>query len=95
MENKKRKNEKETEDENEEPAEKHKGPVKRFFSMPLEVTVWENEGKEGRIYNTVKLEKVYKKNDDWKKTTSMNANDLPKAVMLMQKAFEFLQIDEA
>jgi len=70
-------------------------PVKKFSVGGVQVAVWQNEGKEGRSYYSVSFDKRYKdKNDEWKSTTSLNASDLPKAILALQKAFEFVSLKE-
>ena len=71
-------------------------PVKKFGAGAIQVAIWENEGKEGIKYNTVSIQKNYKdKNDEWKSSSSMKANDIPKAVLALQKAYEYLTLKEA
>lgn len=73
----------------------HGGPLKSFRSGALQVAVWENEGmdQDGNVFVTqsVTFERRYKdKNGEWKSTNSLKANDLPKAVLLLSKAYEYL-----
>ncbi len=71
-------------------------PIKRFGAGAIQVAIWENEGKEGIKYNTVSLQKNYKdKNDEWKSSSSMKANDIPKAILALQKAYEYLTLKGA
>lgn len=79
------------------PAPKSSGnaPVKAFRSGAIQVTIWENENltNEGQVmsYKTVSFERRYKdKNGEWKSTNSLRANDLPKASLLLSKAYEYL-----
>ena len=66
-------------------------PVKKFSAGAVQVAVWENEGKEGRKFNTVSLQRNYKdKNDEWKSNSSMNANDLPKAILALEAAYKYI-----
>ena len=47
-------------------------------------------------YATVSFERRYKdKNGEWKGTNSLNPNDLPKAAMLLMKAYEHLVLTES
>lgn len=71
-------------------------PVKKFGAGAIQVAIWENEGKDEIKYNTVSIQKNYKdKNDKWKSSSSMKANDIPKAVLALQKAYEYLTLKEA
>lgn len=71
-------------------------PVKKFSTGAVQVAVWENEGKEGNKFYSVSLDKRYKdKNNDWKSSSSFKMNDLPKAVLALQKAFEFMALKDS
>jgi hypothetical protein len=76
-------------------------PVKKFSTGQIQVAVWENTSKEGRVFHTISMQRSYKskEEDEWKNSHSLRVNDLPKAVMALQKAYEFLalkpdQVDE-
>jgi len=69
-------------------------PVKKIKVGGIEAAVWENTSKEGNKYYTTTMERNYKDGEEWKKTTSLRANDLPKAILALQKAFEFSAIKE-
>ncbi len=75
-------------------------PEKKFIAGPIAATVWQNQGKNrtGEVvgYRTVSLQRSYKdKNGVWQHTSSFRANDLPRATLVLQKAFEFLTLREA
>jgi len=69
-------------------------PIKSFKCGNCEVAVFENELRMGT--NTVKVKKVtfqksYKNSEsEWKTTSSLDANDIPKAILALSKAYEFL-----
>ena len=69
-------------------------PVKKVKVGAIDTAVWENTSKEGNKYFTVSMERNYKDGEEWKKTSSLRANDLPKAILALQKAFEFVSIKE-
>ncbi len=69
-------------------------PVKKVKVGGIEAAVWENSSKEGNKFFTTTIERNYKLNDEWKKTSSLRANDLPKAILALQKAFEFVSVKE-
>ena len=69
-------------------------PVKKIKVGGIEAAVWENTSKEGNKYFTTSMERNYKDGEEWKKTSSLRANDLPKAILVLQKAFEFVSIKE-
>ena len=70
-------------------------PEKKFRAGAISATVWANHGqsKEGKetTYRTISLQRGYKdKNDQWQNTTSFRVNDLPRAALVLQKAYEYL-----
>lgn len=68
-------------------------PIQKFSVGAIQVAVWANEGKEGRTFNSVTMQKRYKTEEGiWKNSSSLNANDLPKAVLALNKAFEFISL---
>ena len=71
------------------------GPVKKFNAGAIQVAIWQNEGKEGAQYNTISIDRRYKdKNEQWKSSNSLRINDVPKAVVTLQKAYEYLILKE-
>ncbi|MCX6799154.1 MAG: hypothetical protein NTW59_03600 [Candidatus Diapherotrites archaeon] len=71
-------------------------PIKKFAVGGVQAAVWQNEGKEGAQYNTVSIDKRYKaKDDQWKSSGSFKVNDLPKAILALQKAYEYLALKGA
>lgn len=75
--------------------EKNK-PVQKFRAGPVAATIWKNSTEDGtREFSTVSFERAYKdKNGDWKNTNSLRVNDLPKAAMVLTKAYEYLAMHE-
>lgn len=70
-------------------------PEKKFRAGAISVSVWQNAGTsktgEPTSYRTISLQRGYKdKNGEWKNTTSLRVNDLPKAALLMKKAYEHI-----
>ncbi|OGM02105.1 hypothetical protein A3K72_03945 [Candidatus Woesearchaeota archaeon RBG_13_36_6] len=74
-------------------------PEKRFSTGGVSATVWKNQGKtkvgEETSYNTISLQRRYRdKNDEWQSTNSFRINDLPKAILVLNKAYEYLVLRE-
>ena len=74
-------------------------PEKKFSTGGLTATVWENQGKnkEGLdvSYRTVSFQRRYMdKNGEWQSTSTLRVNDLPKASLVLQKAYEYLVMKE-
>ena len=74
-------------------------PEKKFSTGALVATVWQNQGKskEGDevSYRTVSFQRRYKdKKGDWQSTSTLRVNDLPKASLILEKAYEYLVMKE-
>jgi len=66
-------------------------PMKKFISGPISATIWLNTGKENKEYKTVSFARNYKDKDgNWKTTNSLRINDLPRASLVLSKAYEYL-----
>ena len=69
-------------------------PEKKFRAGAIAATVWKNTGqRDGKEveFRTVSVDRVYKdKNDAWQHTSSMRLNDLPRAAVVIQQAYEYL-----
>ncbi|MFH1506282.1 MAG: hypothetical protein ABIE94_04845 [archaeon] len=73
-------------------------PEKKFRAGAISATVWKNQGqtqdKEKITYRTVSFERNYKdKSGIWQTTTSLRVNDLPKAMLVLGKAYEFVALN--
>lgn len=69
-------------------------PETSFRAGPISATVWKNEAGEG-VFSSVSLERRYKDKDgEWKSTKTLRVNDLPKAALLLNKAYEYLVLKE-
>ncbi|MBI2138831.1 hypothetical protein HYU13_04530 [Candidatus Woesearchaeota archaeon] len=71
-------------------------PDKKFSTGAVAVTIWKNNGTNkttgGAVtYNTIKIERRYKdKQGNWQSSSYFRINDLPKAALAVQKAYEHL-----
>lgn len=69
-------------------------PEKKFRAGVVSATVWLNQTeKNGKAasYRTISLQRGYKdKNDQWQNTTSFRTNDLPRATLVLNQAYEYL-----
>ena len=67
-------------------------PEKKFRAGAVTATIWRNTSEKGS-YGTVQLEKSYMdKENNWKSTSSFSLNDLPKACLVLNKAYEHLAV---
>jgi hypothetical protein len=74
-------------------------PEKKFTTGAISATIWKNKAKtksgEPTEYHTISIQRRYKdKEDKWRSTNSLRINDLPKAALVLNKAYEFLILKE-
>lgn len=71
-------------------------PTKKFVAGSIAATVWNNLTKdESKEYKTISIDRNYKdENDEWKSTNTLRTSDLPKAILVLNKAYEFLSLKE-
>ena len=72
-------------------------PIKKFQAGAVSATIWENQDKSDPqvFYRTVSFDRTYKdKGGSWKTTNSLRTADLPKAQIVLKKAYEFLILKE-
>lgn len=72
-------------------------PEKKFQAGAIEASIFENEvsqnGKNFKI-KKVAFQKRYKSSDgSWKSTGSLDISDLPKAILTLSKAYEYLVLN--
>jgi hypothetical protein len=74
-----------------------KMPETKFRSGAIAATIWANEMvKDGKKveYKSVTFERSYKdKNDQWQSTNSLRTADIPKAILVLTKAYEHLALN--
>ena len=75
-------------------------PEKKFSTGAVTATVWQNQGKnkttgEATAFRTVSFQRRYKDKDgNWQSTNTLRVNDLPRASLVLQKAYEYLVLRE-
>ncbi|MBW2979875.1 hypothetical protein KY360_00480 [Candidatus Woesearchaeota archaeon] len=75
-------------------------PEKKFSTGALSATVWQNQGKskatgEAVTFRTVTFQRRYKdKEGNWQSTSNLRLNDLPRASLVLQKAYEYLVLKD-
>lgn len=70
-------------------------PEKKFVAGAISATIWKNEAKskkgEDLEFNTVNLQRSYQDKDGkWQTTSTLRVNDLPKAKLVLDRAYEYL-----
>src|SRR5690242_13739949 len=73
----------------------NKKPEKTFSTGAIQVSVWKNESttKDGlkSDFRTINIQRRYAdKTGEWKSTSTLRVNDLPRAALALSKAFEYL-----
>ena len=80
-------------------TEQPNSPEKKFSTGAISAAVWMNTGKgkngQSEQYRTVSFQRSYKdKNDKWQTSNSLRVHDLPKAMVVLQKAYEYIVLKE-
>ena len=76
-------------------------PLKKIRAGGITATIWENQSRQTNnngpaTFHTVSLERSYKDKDgNWKTSNSFRIHELPKASLVLQKAYEFLALKDA
>lgn len=75
-------------------------PEKKFVAGAVSATIWKNtaESKIGKeiSFETISISRNFKNDKgEWKSTNSFRLNDLPKATVVLNKAYEYLTLKEA
>ena len=70
-------------------------PEKKFKAGAVSATIWANQmsDKQGKgfLVYTVAFERTYMDRDgQWKSTSSLRVNDIPKLQLVAQEAYEYL-----
>ncbi len=76
-----------------------KRPEKKFRAGPVSATIWANETKneKGEVvsYRTISFNRSYMDKDgNWKTTDSLRVGDIPKALLVLSKAYEYLTLND-
>lgn len=71
-------------------------PEIKFRAGAISATIWLNQGQNQKTgetsnFRTISLQRGYKdKNDQWQNTNTFRLNDLPRAALVLTKAYEYL-----
>ena len=66
-------------------------PIESLRSFPIEVAIWEQDGKEGRKFYNVTCSRSYKNSEGkYMSTPNLNKNDLLLAARLLGKAHDVI-----
>jgi hypothetical protein len=68
--------------------ENKKKPVNSYKAGLINLNIWENETNEGKV-KSITISRAYKdKEENWQHTSSLRISDLPKLMLLLNKAYE-------
>lgn len=69
-------------------------PEKTIRAGAIEASIWLNEAENGQ-FRTISLSRNYKdKEGNWKNSGTLRTNDIPKAMLVLNKAYEYLALTE-
>ena len=70
-------------------------PEKCLRCGPISASIWAQgktvNGEMVKFYS-VKIDKAYKQDDEWKHTTSFSAEDLPKVALVANEAYKYIRL---
>ena len=72
-------------------------PEKKIRAGAINATIWKNTiVKDDRTFDvrTVQIERNYKDEAGWHSTGSLRSADIPLAILVLQKAYEFVALSE-
>jgi hypothetical protein len=67
-------------------------PVKSIKYGAVEAAIFENQTSKGPMKKVVLSKRYRTAQGEWASTSSLDLNDLPKASLALEKAFEFLLV---
>ena len=74
-------------------------PVKDYRSGNIQASIWRNEeDKDGQtvVRHSVRIQKQFRKDDgDYQETNYYFRDDIPRLILVAQKAFEYIALNES
>ena len=75
-------------------------PVKEFRAGTISAAIWRNEKQDAErtvVQHSVRIQKRYRDSNtgEWKTSDYFFAGDLPKLLLVTQKAYEFITLHES
>lgn len=61
----------------------------------ISVSTWENSSEKGGKFYTMTLQRCYKDGEEFKYTGNLRVNDIPKAILALQKTYEKAVVGES
>jgi len=73
-------------------------PIEKFKCGSVEAAIFENTVSKGDTSFTLRKAVIQRnyldKNDTWQSTSSLDVNDIPKAMLVLSKAYDFMTTKE-
>lgn len=67
------------------------GPEKKFAAGGVSAAIWTNLTKDSKEYTTISFQRTYlDAKGEWQHTDSMRVQDIPKLMLVAQKAYEYI-----
>ena len=74
-------------------------PIKNFRSGNIQASIWRNDvDKDGQtvVRHSVRIQKQFRNDDgDYQETNYYFRDDIPRLILVAQKAFEFISLSES
>ena len=74
-------------------------PIKDYRSGNIQASIWRNEeDKDGQtvVRHSVRIQKQFRKDDgDYQETNYYFRDDIPRLILVAQKAFEYIALNES
>jgi len=70
-------------------------PIKVFRCGCVKAPIWLNHAVIDRAVvpvHSIRITKIYQQDGEWKSTTSLSPEDLPKAALVLTEAYRFLRL---
>lgn len=75
--------------------QKSKPPDKKFYYGAIRAAIWTNQRVIGDAVvevHSIRIDKSYKDGDQWKRTTTLTAEDLPKVALIAEDAYRYIRL---
>lgn len=70
--------------------QKKNTPEKKFKIGGVTTTLWKNQSSKGEFYTMTTTRSYKDQNGTWQTSETLRANDVPKAILSLQQAYEYI-----
>lgn len=71
-----------------------KKPVNNIRLSPIQVSIWENEGKDGKKFHNVTWNRTYKDGEEWKHVQSVSRGNISNLITALELAKQWIEEKE-